>query len=44
MLEALLHRTLDESIDEPQRLEDALTSTVFGMRYDPSCLTAMLLT
>lgn len=31
MLHALLHRKLDESIVEPQRLEDALTSTVFGM-------------
>ena len=30
MLHALLHRKLDESIPEPQRLEDALTSTVFG--------------
>ena len=31
MLHALLHRKLDESIPEPQRLEDALTSTVFGV-------------
>lgn len=30
MLHAQLHRKLDESIPEPQRLEDALTSTVFG--------------
>src|SRR5581483_204052 len=30
MLHALLHRKLDESNPEPQRLEDALTSTVFG--------------
>ena len=30
MLHALLHRKLDESVPEPQRLEDALTSTVFG--------------
>jgi hypothetical protein len=30
MLHALLHHKLDESISEPQRLEDALTSTVFG--------------
>lgn len=30
MLHALLHRKLDESIPEPERLEDALTSTVFG--------------
>jgi hypothetical protein len=31
MLHALLHRKLDESIPEPHRLEDALTSTVFGV-------------
>ena len=30
MLHALLHRKLDELTLEPQRLEDALTSTVFG--------------
>ncbi len=30
MLHALLHGKLDESNPEPQRLEDALTSTVFG--------------
>lgn len=30
MLHALLHGKLDERIPEPQRLEDALTSTVFG--------------
>src|SRR5262245_45193597 len=30
MLHAVLNRKLDESIPEPQRLEDALTSTVFG--------------
>jgi hypothetical protein len=30
MLHAVLHGKLDESIPEPQRLEDALTSTVFG--------------
>lgn len=30
MLYALLHRKLDETTPEPQRLEDALTSTVFG--------------
>ncbi len=30
MLHALLHHKLDESVPEPQRLEDALTSTVFG--------------
>ena len=31
MLQALLHRKLDESTPDPQRLEDALTSTVFGV-------------
>ncbi|MCH8912851.1 MAG: hypothetical protein IIA33_04715, partial [Planctomycetes bacterium] len=30
MLHALLHHKLDETTPEPQRLEDALTSTVFG--------------
>jgi hypothetical protein len=30
MLHALLHGKLDETIPEPQRREDALTSTVFG--------------
>jgi hypothetical protein len=30
VLHALLHGKLDESVPEPQRLEDALTSTVFG--------------
>ncbi len=30
MLYALLHHKLDETVPEPQRLEDALTSTVFG--------------
>ena len=30
MLHAVLHHKLDEAIPEPQRLEDALTSTVFG--------------
>ncbi len=30
MLYALLHHKLDETTPEPQRLEDALTSTVFG--------------
>lgn len=30
MLHALLHGKLDESLPEPQRREDALTSTVFG--------------
>jgi hypothetical protein len=30
MLHALLHRKIDESIPEPQQIEDALTSTVFG--------------
>jgi len=31
MLQALLHRKLNELEPEPQRKEDALTSTVFGM-------------
>jgi hypothetical protein len=31
MLHAVLHRKLDELTPEPQRLEDALTATVFGM-------------
>jgi hypothetical protein len=31
MLHALLHNKLDETTPEPQRLEDALTSTVFGV-------------
>ena len=30
MLHAVLHGKLDESLPEPDRLEDALTSTVFG--------------
>jgi hypothetical protein len=30
MLHALLHRKIDESIPEPQQIEDALTFTVFG--------------
>lgn len=30
MLHAVLHHKLDETTPEPQRLEDALTSTVFG--------------
>ncbi|MCK4850597.1 MAG: hypothetical protein KAT11_04555 [Phycisphaerae bacterium] len=30
MLHALLHNKLDESIPEPQRFEDALTSTIIG--------------
>ena len=30
MLHAVLHHKLDETIPEPQRLEDALTSAVFG--------------
>ena len=30
MLHAVIHHKLDDSIPEPQRLEDALTSTVFG--------------
>jgi hypothetical protein len=30
MLHALLRRKIDESIPEPQQIEDALTSTVFG--------------
>jgi hypothetical protein len=30
MLHAMLHGKLDETVPEPQRLEDALTSTVFG--------------
>ncbi|MCH8130685.1 MAG: hypothetical protein IIC70_12405, partial [Acidobacteria bacterium] len=30
MLHALLHGKLDEKTPEPERLEDALTSTVFG--------------
>ncbi len=30
MLQAALHRKLDDSLAEPQRLEDALTSTAFG--------------
>lgn len=30
MLHALLHNKLDETTPEPQRLEDTLTSTVFG--------------
>ena len=30
MLHAVLHGKLDESVPEPARLEDALTSTVFG--------------
>ena len=30
MLHALLHNKLDESVPEPQRLEDALTSTIIG--------------
>ena len=30
MLHALLHHKLDETSHEPQRLEDALTSTIFG--------------
>lgn len=30
MLHALLHRKLDHTIPEPQRFEDALTSTAFG--------------
>jgi len=31
MLQAVLHRIFNESTLEPQRLEDALTSTVFGV-------------
>ena len=34
MLHAVLHGKLDESLLEPDRLEDALTSTVFGGQYD----------
>ena len=30
MLHAVLHHKLDETTPEPQRLEDAITSTVFG--------------
>lgn len=30
MLHALLHGKLDPTVAEPERLEDALTSTVFG--------------
>ena len=30
MLHALLRGKLDERVPEPQRIEDALTSTVFG--------------
>jgi hypothetical protein len=30
MLHALLHRKLDPAMAEPQRLEDAVTSSVFG--------------
>lgn len=30
MLHAVLHRKVDETVPEPQRLEDSLTSTIFG--------------